>query len=179
MRVWEEDPIGCVCEKHTTLIQAEQVEDVLMSQRHLHLPGIEEAEAPASLLLQLADDSDRRCLVSANLRQKLVSAAGALHDHDWSAANFIKKYKSRFGWMRYPQAARVTEDSRPLYLLTKMLQHHPPCSRFSSPSKLASSIRGQDKRILDRVRDDPILGNLNIPLPNINNKSISNFFRRE
>ncbi|TKS66702.1 hypothetical protein D9C73_024477 [Collichthys lucidus] len=46
----EEDPIDSVCRKHAVLTQAEQVEeedspalqDVLMSQRHLHLSGIEE-----------------------------------------------------------------------------------------------------------------------------------------
>lgn len=32
---------------------------------------------------------------------------------------------------------------------------------------------------MDRVRDDPVLGRLAIPLPHINAKSISNFFRRE
>ncbi|XP_041921190.1 uncharacterized protein LOC121685018 isoform X1 [Alosa sapidissima] len=82
--------------------------------------------------------------------------------------------------MRYPQAAQVTEESRLLYLLIKMLQHHPTCSKFHlSPSKLTSSIKGQYKRIADRVRDDPVVGSLAIPLPNINVKSISNFFRRE
>lgn len=208
----EEDPIDHVCEKHVVLTQAEQVEeeddpalqDVLASQRHLHLPGIEEVEALASLLLQLADDSDHHHLVPAALRQQIATAAAALHDHDRSGANFAKKYESRwgytlfgrclgadtpetsaaqktkFGWMRYPQAAQVTEESRLLYLLIKMLQHHPTCSKFhSSPSKLTSSIKGQYKRIADRVRDDPVLGSLAIPLPNINAKSIGNFFRRE
>lgn len=48
--VSEEDPIDSVCGKHAVLTQAEQVEeedspalqDVLVTQRHLHLPGIEE-----------------------------------------------------------------------------------------------------------------------------------------
>lgn len=208
----EEDPIDRVCEKHIVLTRAEQVEeednpalqDVLASQRHLHLPGIEEVEALASLLLQLAHGDDHHHLVPARLRQQIATAAAALHDHDRSGANFVKRYESRwgytlfgrclgadtpetsaaqktkFGWMRYPQAARVTEENRLLYLLIKMLQHHPPCSKFhSSPSKLASSIKGQYKKILDRVRDDPVLGSLSIPLPNINTKSISTFFRRE
>lgn len=208
----EEDPIDHVCEKHIILTQAEHVEeednpalqDVLASQHHLHLPGIEEVEALALLLLQLADDNDHHHLVPALLRQKIATAAGALHNHDRSGANFVKRYESRwgytlfgrclgaetpetsaaqktkFGWMRYPQAAQVTEESRLLYLLIKMLQHHPPCSKFcSSPSKLTSSIKGQYKRIVDRVRDGPVLGSLTIPLPNINVKSISSFFRRE
>lgn len=208
----EEDPIDHVCEKNIVLTQTEQVEeedspalqDVLASQRHLHLPGIEEVEALASLLLELADETDPHHLVPAVLRQQITTAAAALHDHDRSGVNFVKKYESRwgytlfgrclgaetpetsaaqktkFGWMRYPQAAQVTEQSRLLYLLIKMLQHHPSCRKFlSSPSKLASSIKGQYKRIADRVRDDPVLGSLTIPLPNINVKSISSFFRRE
>ncbi|KAL2088004.1 hypothetical protein ACEWY4_016832 [Coilia grayii] len=81
--------------------------------------------------------------------------------------------------MRYLQAAQVTEDSRLLYLLIKMLQHHPPCSHYSSPSKLASSIKSQCEYIADRVKDDPVLCSLSIPLPNINNNSVTNFFRRE
>ncbi|KAL2076400.1 hypothetical protein ACEWY4_028003 [Coilia grayii] len=38
---------------------------------------------------------------------------------------------------------------------------------------------GQYKRLADRVRDDPILSGLAIPLPNINAKSISTFISRE
>lgn len=138
-----EDPIDSVCGKHAVLTQAEQVEeedspalqDVLVTQRHLHLPGIEEVEALALLLLELADDSDHH-LVPVDLKQKIVAAAGSLHEHDKTAANFVKNYESRwgytlfgrclgadtpessaaqktkFGWMRYPQAAQVTEDSR-------------------------------------------------------------------
>lgn len=160
-------------------------------------------EALALHLLQLADDRDHHHLVPADLRQQIVTAAGALHEHDRSGSNFVKKYESRwgytlfgrclgadtpetsaaqktkFGWKRYPQAAQVTEDSRLLYLLIKMLQYHPPCSPSSSPSKLASSIKGQYKCIADRVKNDPVLCSLTIPLPNINNKSVTNFFRRE
>ncbi|KAE8277226.1 hypothetical protein D5F01_LYC24924 [Larimichthys crocea] len=55
----EEDPMHSICRKHAVLTQEEQVEeedspalqDVLMSQRHLHLPGIEEVEAGTALLL--------------------------------------------------------------------------------------------------------------------------------
>ncbi len=62
----EEDPIDRVCGKHVVLTQAEQAEeedspalqDVLMRHRHLHLPGIEEVEALALLLLELADNSN-------------------------------------------------------------------------------------------------------------------------
>lgn len=205
----EEDPIDSICGKHAVLTQAEQVEedspalqDILMTQRHLHLPGIEEVEALALLLLELADDGDHH-LVPVNLKQKIVTAAGSLHEHDKTTANFVKKYeskwgytlfgrclgadtpessaaqKTKFGWMRYPQAAQVTEDSRLLYLLIKMLKNRPPSNRLTSPSKVTSSIKGQYKRIADRVRDDPILCGLSIRLPNINNKSISNFLTRE
>ncbi|CAL8324430.1 unnamed protein product [Merluccius merluccius] len=206
----EEDPIDYVREQHAVLTKAEQAEeedsptlqDVSMTHRHLHLPGIEEVEALAVLLLELANDSDR-LLVPADLRQKIAAAANALHDHDRTAARFVKRYESRwgytlfgrclgadspetraaqktkFGWMRYAQAAQVTEDSRLLYLLLKMLKHRSPANQLTSPGKVTASLKGQYKRIADRVRDDPILGGLAIPLPNINAKSILTFTARE
>lgn len=206
----EEDPIDRVCGKHVVLTQAEQAEeedspalqDVLMSHRHLHLPGIEEVEALALLLLELADNSDHH-LVPADLRQKIAAAASSLHDHDKTAARFVKRYESRwgytlfgrclgadspetraaqktkFGCMRYAQAAQVTEDCRLLYLLLKMLKNRAPANQLTSPSKVTASLKGQYKRIADRVRDDPILGGLAIPLPNLNAKSISTFAARE
>lgn len=206
----EEDPIDRIGEQHVVLTQAEQAEeedspalqDVSMTHRHLHLPGIEEVEALAELLLELADDSDR-LLVPADLRLKIATAADALHDHDKTAARFVKRYESRWGytlfgrclgvdspetraaqktkfsWMRYAQAAQVTEDSRLLYLLLKMLMHRAPANQLVSPSKVTASLKGQYKRIADRVRDDPVLGNVAIPLPNINAKSISTFTARE
>ena len=205
----EEDPIDSVCRKHAVLTQAEQVEeedspalqDVLMSQRHLHLPGMEEVEALALLLLELADNSDLH-LVPADLRQKIAAAASSLHEHDKTAARFVKQCESRwgytlfgrclgadspetraaqktkFGWMRYPQAAQVMEDSRLLYLLLKMLKNRAPTNQLSSPSRVTASLKGQYKRIADRLRDDPILGGLAIPLPNLNSKSISTFTAR-
>ncbi|CAK6970571.1 uncharacterized protein LOC113098900 isoform X2 [Scomber scombrus] len=87
--------------------------------------------------------------------------------------------KTKFDWMRYAQAAQVTEDSRLLYLLLKMLKHQAPANKLTSHSKVTASLKGQYKRIADRVRDDPILGGLAIPLPNINAKSISTFTARE
>ena len=169
----EEDPIDRVCGKHVVLTQAEQAEeedspalqDVLMSHRHLHLPGIEEVEALALLLLELADNSDHH-LVPADLRQKIAAAASSLHDHDKTAARFFKRYKSRwgytlfrrclgadspetraaqktkFGCMRYAQAAQVTEDSRLLYLLLKMLKNRAPTNQPTSPSKITASLKG-------------------------------------
>ncbi len=206
----EEDPIDRVCGKHVVLTQAEQAEeedspalqDVLMRPRHLHLPGIEEVEALALLLLELADNSNYH-LVPADLRQNIAAAASSLHDHDKAAARFVKQYESRwgytlfgrclgadspetraaqktkFGCMRYAQAAQVTEDSRLLYLLLKMLKNRAPANQLTSPSKVTASLKGQYKRIADRVRDDPILGGLAIPLPNLNAKSISTFAARE
>lgn len=206
----EVDPIGYFNREHARLTHAEQVEeedspalqDVLMTQSHLHLPGLKEVEDLAMVLLQLADDSDRH-LISADLRQRIVTAASALQEHDKSTANFVKKYESRWGytlfgrclggdspenraaqktkfsWMRYPQAAHVTEDSRLLYLLIKMLKNRPPASCHSSPTKVATAIKGQYKRILDRVRDDSIVNGLSIPLPNLNAKSITAFIARE
>ncbi len=87
--------------------------------------------------------------------------------------------KTKFGCMRYAQAAQVTEDSRLLYLLLKMLKNRAPANQLTSPSKVTASLKGQYKRIADRVRDDPILGGLAIPLPNLNAKSISTFAARE
>ncbi len=81
--------------------------------------------------------------------------------------------------MRYAQAAQVTEDRRLLYLLLKMLKNRAPANQLTSPSKVMASLKGQYKRIADRVRDDPILGGLAIPLPNLNAKSISTFAARE
>ncbi|KAE8284810.1 hypothetical protein D5F01_LYC16251 [Larimichthys crocea] len=88
----EEDSMHSICRKHAVLTQEEQVEeedspalqDVLMSQRHLHLPGIEEAKALALLLLELADNSDLH-LVPVDFRQKIATAASSLHEHDKTA----------------------------------------------------------------------------------------------
>ncbi|CAK6970871.1 uncharacterized protein LOC117805462 [Scomber scombrus] len=138
----EDDPIDVICRKHAILMQAEQT------------------------------------TVPANLRQKIVTAASSLQEHDKTAANFVKRYKSRwgytlfgrclgadtpetraahktkFGWMRYPQAAQVTEDSRLLYLVIKMLKNQPPTNHLSSPSKITASIKGQYKRIVDRRKEE-------------------------
>ena len=170
----EDDPINRVSAEHAVLSQQERVveedspalQDVLMTPRHLHLPGFEEVEQVALLLLQLADDSDCH-MIPVPLKQKIASAAGRLHDHDRSASRFVKKYeskwgytlfgrclgtdspqnsaaqKTKFGWMRYAQAAQITEDSRLLYLLVKMLRNRPAVSHLSSPNKSASIIKGQ------------------------------------
>lgn len=105
----EDDPIDNICRKHAILTQAEQVEeedspalqDVLMTRRHLHLPGIEEVEALALLMLELADNSHHH-LVPAELGQKIVTAAGSLQEHDKTAANFVKRYESRWGYTQSP-----------------------------------------------------------------------------
>ena len=107
----EEDPIDSVCRKHAVLTQAEQVEeedspalqDVLMSQRHLHLPGIEEVEALALMLLEVADNSDLH-LVPADLRQKIATAAGSLHEHDKTATRLVKQYESRWEYTLFGRA---------------------------------------------------------------------------
>ncbi|XP_066282986.1 uncharacterized protein [Branchiostoma lanceolatum] len=207
----EKDPIDSICGEYAVLTQAERVEeeggpalqDVIATHRHLHLPGIEEVEALAMLLLELADKRNQHHLVPANLRQKIVAAASSLLEHDKTAANFVKKYESRWGyilfgrclgadtaenraaqktkcaWMRYAQAAQVTEETRLLYLLIKMLKNRPPASVKSSPSRMTTEIKSQYQRIADRVWDDPILSKLSIPLPNLNAKSISNFIVKE
>ncbi|XP_078597974.1 uncharacterized protein LOC144874025 [Branchiostoma floridae x Branchiostoma japonicum] len=178
------------------------LQDVMMTRSHMHLPGIEAVEALALLLLELADNSDHH-LVSAKLRGMIVKATGALLDHDKTAAGFVKEYESRwgytlfgrclgadtpenrarqktkFGWARYAQAAQVTQETRLLYLVIKMLKNRPPASTCLSPTKAVTKIKAQYQRIVDRVRDDPDLSKLSIPLPNINAKSISNFLQKE
>ena len=51
--------------------------------------------------------------------------------------------KTKFGWMRYAQGAQVTEESRLLYLLPKMLKHRAPANQLTSPSKVTASLKGQ------------------------------------
>lgn len=122
----------------------------------------------------LADNSDLH-LVPVDLRQKITTTASSLHEHDKTAARFVKQYESRwgytlfgrclgadspettaaqktkFGWMKYPQVAQVTEGSRLLYLLLKMLKNRAPANQLSSPSKVTASLKGQYKWIVDRL----------------------------
>ena len=77
------------------------------------------------------------------------------------------------------QAASITDESRLLYLLIKMLKNQPSVGGLSSPTKAASKIKARYKRIADRVRDDPLLSAMDIPLPNINAKSITAFISKE
>lgn len=140
------------------------------------------------LLLELADDSDHH-LVPVDLRQKIVIAAGSLHEHDKTAANFVKKkkyesrwgytlfgrclgadtpessvaQKTKFGWMRYPQAAQRTAVCATSSSRFSRTAHPPITSPL--PTKSPLLIKGQYKRIADQVRDDPILCGLSIPLP--------------
>ena len=203
------DPIDEMCLKHSSRVKSEEPEtctpaqeDVLMGRRHLHLPGYEEVEQLALLLVKLADDTDRH-IIPTELSLQISNAVAALHDHDKSARSFVKKYESRwgytlfgrclgpespeksaaqktkFGWMRYAQAARITDETRLLYVTIKMLKNRPAVSILSSPSKVASRIKGQYHRIVDRVRDDKVLTDVQIPLPNINVKSISTFLNKE
>lgn len=43
----------------------------------------------------------------------------------------------------------------------------------------ATNIRLRYKSIFDRITDDPLLCTLNLPLPNINLKSITNFISKQ
>ena len=180
-----------------------EADDVLMSDSRLHLPGFEEVEALAVHLLPLADSDSEGYLVPADLRENIIHAQKLLMPHDRTARSFAKKYESTWGYtlfakclgpespersaaqktkfaaMTRPQAVTITEESRLLYILIKMLRHRPPASIQSSPTKQVSHIRAAYKRITDRVRDDRFLGTLDIPLPNINPLSISSFLRKE
>lgn len=204
-----DDPIDCVNHKFAVLTTTEQVaeedspalQDVLMPPGPLHLPGFEEVERLALVLVDLADDSDRH-IVSASMRQRIATAASHLKEHDKSSKKFVREYQSKWGYTlfgrclgpdspsksaaqktrfstRYAPAVQITQDSRLLYLAIKMLKNRPPASRHSSPTKAAADILGQYKRIVDRVHDDPQLCGLNIPLPNINAKSITTFITKE
>ena len=138
----DDDPTHSINKEHAVIIPLEQVtedashalEDVLISPRHLHLPGFQEVEKLALLLIKLADDTDRH-IVPAELCRKIATAAGSLHDLDKSSNNFIRQYeskwgytlfgrclgpeslqksaaqKTKFGWMRYAQAEQITEES--------------------------------------------------------------------
>ena len=177
------------------------IADVLMRPTNPHLPGFQEVEDLALLLLKLIEGEQH--IIPAPLRQELAKAAGKLQEHDKSARNFVKKYKStwgytlfgrclggvsqessaaqktKFGWMRFAQAASITDESRLLYILIKMLKNRPLVSGISSPTKAASQTKARYKRIVDRVRDDPLLSGVDIPLPNINAKSITAFISKE
>ncbi|XP_072178825.1 uncharacterized protein [Diadema setosum] len=204
------DPIDEISVKHARLVKSDvvtdqanpAVEDVLMGPKHLHLPGFEEVEQLALLLVKLADNTDQH-LIPTELCLQISNAVAALHDHDKSARSFIKKYESKWGytlfgrclgqespeksaaqktkfsWMKYAQAARITDESRLLYVVIKMLKNRPAVSTLSSPTKIAQKIKGQYKRIVDRVRDNRVLADARIPLPNINVKSISTFLNKE
>lgn len=162
--------------------------DVLMAPSHLHLPGFVEVERLALLLLQLSDDGDRH-IAPVPLRQEIVTAVGLLHEHDRSARRFVKTYESKWGYtlfgrclgpestqssaaqktkcaqMRYAQAVQITEESRLLYILIRMLKNRPSISHYSSPAKIATMVIGQYKRIVDRVRDNLVLSNLQYLCP--------------
>ncbi|XP_030835095.1 uncharacterized protein LOC115921619 [Strongylocentrotus purpuratus] len=200
--------MDAVSAQHTVLTKEEQVreeispvmQDVLTTNRHLHLPGFEQVEALALLLVKLTEGEQH--LIPAEIREQIYKAAGELATHDRSARNFVKKYeskwgytlfgrclgpessqssaaqKTKFGWMKFAQAAQITEESRLLYLVIQLLKNQPSVS-CSSPTKTATNIRTRYKRMCDRLFDDPVLSKVNLPLPNINSKSITNFIGKQ
>jgi len=68
------------------------MQDVLMSPSKLHLPGYEQVENLAVVLLGLIDTGDRH-IVPADLRQNIVTAVSMLHEHDRTYGSFVKKYE--------------------------------------------------------------------------------------
>ena len=60
-----------------------------------------------------------------------------------------------------------------------MLRNRPPASVHLSPSKQVTLMKRQYKCIVYRVLDDPVLSGLDLPMPNLNSKSISNFLIRQ
>ena len=180
--------------------QSPALQDVL-SDSHLHLPGFLEVEQLALALLKLADDGDQH-LVPPSVRKEIQESASKIHDHDKTMRSFVKKYESKWGYTlfgrclgpespenraaqktrfttRFTPEVKITEDLRLLYLIIKMLRNRPPASLQYSPSKQAMQTKAQYKRILDRVLDDPVLSSLNLPIPHINNKSITLFIKNE
>ncbi|XP_078792007.1 uncharacterized protein LOC144987029 isoform X2 [Oryzias latipes] len=167
-------------------------QDVLMGFSELHPPGFEEVESLATALLLLVDDSDRH-IIPADIRQRINTAAVQLQNQYESKtgctlfarclgpakAENIAAQKTQFARLTHAQAAQTTGDSRLLYLLIKMLKNRPPASQTHSPTKINLIVRAQYKRIVDRIRDDPVLSALHIPLPNIDSKSISAFLTCE
>ncbi len=67
------------------------LEDVLMKPSHLHLPGFDDIQNLALLLLQLSGDSDLHLISVDLLRNKTTEAAGKLEEHDKSGRKFVKK----------------------------------------------------------------------------------------
>ena len=175
---------------------------MLSSRPHLHLPGYEEVEQLAILLVKLAD-SDDQLAIPKDLRRQISTALAALHEHDRSARSFAKSYECKWGYTlfgrclgqdspstsaaqktkfaawRYAQAAQITEESRLLYIMVKLLKNRRPACTLSSPTKISRTILAQYRRILDRLRDDRELAGVQIPLANINTKSISTFLNAE
>ncbi|PIK55913.1 hypothetical protein BSL78_07183 [Apostichopus japonicus] len=181
------DPIDSLSIEHSVLSASRQVkeeespalQDVLMSPRHLHLPGFEEVERLALLLLQLADDSNRH-IVPPSLRREIATAASSLHEHDKSARKFVKRYQSKWGYTLFGRCLGP-ENPEQCCSENKICadENRPSVSHYSSPTKTASMVLGHYKRIVDRLRDDPLLSNVEIPLPNINAKSVTNMLSKE
>ena len=202
------DPVDELNSAFVALTPAEQVTETdspalqdVLSPSHLHLAGFEKVEALALALLELADDGDQH-FVSATNRQRILSCFDQLPDYDRSLRQFVKQYESQWGYTlfgrclgpesagnsaaqktkfarRYAPAQQITEDSRLLYLIIKMLRNRPPADVVQSPSKQAVKIKSLYKRIVDRVLDDPALSVCNLPLPNINAKSVSTFLTKQ
>eukprot|EP00057_Strongylocentrotus_purpuratus_P015139 XP_011669613.1 PREDICTED: uncharacterized protein LOC105440781 [Strongylocentrotus purpuratus] len=186
--------MDAVSAQHTVLTKEEQVreeispvmQDVLTTNRHLHLPGFEQVEALALLLVKLTEGEQH--LIPAEIREQIYKAAGELATHDRSARNFVKKYESKWGYTLFGRclgpvssqssAAQKTEESRLLYLVIQLLKNQPSVSCLS-PAKTATNIRTRYKRMCDRLFDDPVLSKVNLPLPNINSKSITNFIGKQ
>lgn len=204
----EQDVVDRFNSNYVTYTQTEEVTDIespalhdVLAPSHLHLPGFEKVESLALALLSLADEGDKH-IVSAADRNNIKCCFNQLPDYDRSLRKFVKKYESKWGYTlfgrclgadspensaaqrtkfarRYAPAQQITDDSRLLYLLIKMLRNRPPANVVQSPSKQAIKIKSLYKRIQDSVMDDSVLSSLELPLPNINNKSVSTFLVKE
>ncbi|KAJ8286231.1 hypothetical protein GJAV_G00036060 [Gymnothorax javanicus] len=119
----------------------------------------------------------------SNLTRHMKIRAPKQNDCDMCGKNFSTKQQlnSHLRQQQYPHIPlyRQGEASRLLYLVIKLLKNRPPANDFSSPHKVITPIKGQNRRIVERVRDGPILSHLSSPLPDLNSKSISSFTARE
>ena len=186
----------------------EEMSPVLQDCRmdpHLHLPRFEEAEDLALTLSELADTTGKHIIppIPPEQRQTICKAANLLHDHDKVSSRFVKEYESRWGQtlfgrclgpessvssgaqktkfarFQYAQAVQISEESRVLYLLIKILKNRPPAAArwVRQPRLLVQfwEIIGGSQIVSVMI----LFSKLSIPLPNINTKSITSFISKQ
>ena len=178
------------------------MQDVLFATARLHLPGYKEVEDLAVELVKIL--AGNRPGVPEKARKSITKAASKLLEHDTSHSKFIKNYRSKWGFALfgrcsgelspenlkaqkikfaaygpYAQAALITQDSRLLYLVISQIQNTPHISGQSSPSKASQLILEKYKILTKKIIDDPVLCQLSLPLPKINQKSVTQYLSKQ